>query len=185
MGGKRFGVGLAAGLLAGLALVAVSGGLGVTPLGQFSARAGPANNNPPASTSTLTVSSTTTQMATFTVSASTTYGGSSAPPLSPNETGGLYTSTSTTTVSITMTSASSTTKGSPSDQGAGQNANSGVTDGGFTPSGNRNPTYLTNLTQQPIVSNAEILVPVLVAFLLGAFLYRVTAKERERTDAEV
>jgi hypothetical protein len=35
------------------------------------------------------------------------------------------------------------------------------------------------------VSNAEILVPVLVAFLLGAFLYRVTAKERERTDAEV
>jgi len=33
------------------------------------------------------------------------------------------------------------------------------------------------------VSNAEILVPVLVAFLLGAFLYSVT-KERGSSEAE-
>jgi hypothetical protein len=36
-----------------------------------------------------------------------------------------------------------------------------------------------NIAQQPLLSNAVILVPVLVAFLLGAFLYRLSVRNRE------
>jgi len=182
MEGKRFGVGLAAGLLVGLALVVVSGGLGAGPLAQFSLQNGPAGTTAASSASTLSVTSATTPTVTYTVATTTTNGGLT-PSQSSNGTR-VYTSTSTTTFSTTLTFASSTTSGSPSGQNAATNANGGITNGFPTSSGNHNPTYLENITQQPIVSNAEILAPVLVAFLLGAFLYRVTVREREKSDAE-
>jgi hypothetical protein len=43
---------------------------------------------------------------------------------------------------------------------------------------------LDSIAQQPLVSNAEIFAPVLVAFLLGAFLYRVAVQERQRSEGE-
>jgi hypothetical protein len=46
------------------------------------------------------------------------------------------------------------------------------------------PSQLANIAHQPIASNAEILAPVLVAFLLGAFLYRVAVQDREKSNAE-
>jgi len=180
MEGKRFGVGIAAGLILGLALVAVSGGLGGTPLAQLSPRGGAVSTTTASSTLILTVTATSASTVTYTVATSTTTGGSSIPSQWSNGTK-AYTSTSTTTV-ITSAPASSTSNGTPSESGA-TNATSGVTDGAFIPAGN-NPTRLANIPQQPIVSNAEILVPVLIAFLLGAFLYRVTVRERERSDAE-
>ncbi|HUI23136.1 MAG TPA: hypothetical protein VLY82_01950 [Nitrososphaerales archaeon] len=188
MEGKRFGVGLAAGLLLGLALVAVSGGFGSTPLAQFGPNLGAAGTTEMTSTSTTAVASSTIPTVIYTVSATTSNGGSSTPSLSTNSTT-PYTSASTTTFSITSTSTLSTTStqagttsGSPAGQSAGTSANS-ATDGSVAPGVKANPSHLVSILQQPIMSNAEILVPVLVAFLLGAFLYRVT-REGGRSDAE-
>jgi hypothetical protein len=54
----------------------------------------------------------------------------------------------------------------------------------FTSSGTTKPSQLANIAHQPIASNAEILAPILVAFLLGAFLYRVAVQDRERSSGK-
>jgi len=190
MEGKRFGVGLAAGLLVGLALVAVSGGFGSTPLAQFSAPGAAETKTIATSTTTLTTSSTTIPTATYTVTATTVSGGTSTPSSATNGTGALSTSTTTasitatTTFSTTSVSAATTTSSPPGNQSGATNSNQGVTDGSVAPRANYGPSRLVSITQQPLLSNAEIIAPILVAFLLGALLYRVTIRERERPDAE-
>jgi len=179
MEGKRFGVGLAAGLMVALALIAVSGGLGSTPVTVFNEAKGSAS--PAASTTvtsaTMTLSSTTNlPNVTYTTSGVPTTTGSGE-NLNTNETFGSATVT-------TSEGASSTSQPSES---AATNAASSV--GGLifnfnSLSGANLPSRLGTIAQQPATSNAEIFAPVLVAFLLGALLYRAAAPERERTDAE-
>jgi hypothetical protein len=182
MEGKRFGVGLAAGLLVGLALVAVSGGLGATPLSYFGAQGRAAVTTAASSTSTMTVTSATSPIVTYTVATTTTSGWSSIPSQSSNGTAAL--STSTTIIFSVSSTSTSTTNGPPSGESVVTNTNGGTPNGGFAPAANYNPTLVANIPRQAIVSNAEILAPILVAFLLGAFLYRVAVKEREGSDAE-
>ena len=183
MEGRRFGVGLAAGLLVGLALVTVSGGLGPTPLAYFNSEGRAASTTMASSASTITETSTVPQTATVTEVSTTTTGGSSLPSLNANVTS-ISTSTTTTTWTATSISVSDTAKSGPNNQSAATNGNSGTTFGGLTPAENHSPSRLVNITQQPIVSSAEILVPILVAFLLGAFLNRVALREREGPGAE-
>ena len=186
MEGKRFGIGLAAGVLLALALVAVSGGLGSTPL---TASFGPAKSVSPASsttltTATVTMSATTTVPQTVTSAALTTSTTSGTPEasLTSNVTYPYSVSSSSTTLTSTVSSVTNTaSNSSPGSQTATTNTN-GTLYNMITPSGTgtNKPTRLASIAQQPIVSNAEVFAPVLVAFLLGAFLYRIVVQERER-----
>ena len=182
MEGKQFGVGLTAGLLVGLALVAVSGGLGASPLAYFGAQGRSAVTSATMSTSTTPMTTTASQTVTYTVASTTTSGGSSIPSQSSNGTAAL--STSTTIVFSATTTLTSTTSGPSNGESVVTNTNGGTANGAHTPAASYSPTRLANIPQQPIVSNAEILAPVLVAFLLGVFLYRVAVKEREGPGAE-
>lgn len=193
MEGKRFGIGLAAGVLLALAVVTVSGGLGTASLtgtfGSFAAATSSSTTTAFATTSTATstaastISSTTVPATvTYTVSMTSTTSSGSGESLNSNATSPV--TSSTTTVTSTIRSSPSTTS-NPGSQTAGTSANGGspyyyLT----TPSGNNRPTQLTSIAQQPIASNAEILAPILVAFLLGAFLYRVAVQERERSSGD-
>ena len=159
MDGKRFGVGLVAGLLLGLAIVTVSGGLGSGQLtfGPFSpSQAGAAE----------TATKTATTMVTLATTLSTSTGGS--PLYSVNQTN----STSGSVSNIPSSVSTSTT------------APNGQSDLNFGGSSAKSPSYssrIVSIAQQPLLSNAVIFVPVLVAFLLGALLYRVS--RRNETDS--
>jgi len=190
MEGKRFGFGLAAGVLLALAVVAVSGGLGSSLSGTF-APAGAAVSAPTTTVasatvtmSTTTIPPTTTFSVTSTVSIATTTNGGSESSLNSNGTypyGSI--TTSSTTVTITASSAPSTTSSSsPGSQSTGTSATSGTPYNFYMPSETNRPTQLANIAQQPITSKAEILAPILIAFLLGAFIYRVATRERERSS---
>ena len=148
MDGKRFGVGLAAGLIVGLAIVAASGGVGVAP--SLFAALSPASKG--------VMSSTTTVAATSTMSTST------APPPDYGVNGG---SGGVTSVTSTATSTSASTNGTQNSiQGSLVSLSSG----------------LSNISTQSPTSNAIIVVPVLVAFLLGAVLYRASNRGRVGPD---
>lgn len=53
-----------------------------------------------------------------------------------------------------------------------------------TPASPSFSSRLTSIAQQPLVSNAVILVPVLLAVLLGAVLYRASVREGENDREE-
>ncbi|HXW94497.1 MAG TPA: hypothetical protein VEJ19_02170 [Nitrososphaerales archaeon] len=190
MEGKRFGIGLAAGVLLALAVVTVSGGLGSSPLGTFAPAAAVSSTTTVASiavtSSTTTVLSTVPSSAT--ISSATTTTGGSGNSLNSNATYPYSVSTPSTTVTSTVSSISSTISSSiPASHSAGTSATSatnGTPYGSLGPSETNKPTQLANIAQQPIASKAEILAPVLVAFLLGAFLYRVAVQERERSSED-
>jgi len=199
MEGKRFGVGLVAGILLALALVAVSGGLGSTPL---TASFGPAAAVPSSSTTTVATSTATSttmaittmtttappQSVSYTLSTTSTTSGGSGQSLTSNVTNQLGTATSSTTVTSTVSTAFSvtTTNSSPASQSAGTAATNANDEpyNFFSNSGTNEPARLDSIAQQPIVSKAEVLAPVLAAFLLGAFLYRVVIQERERPKGD-
>ena len=172
MEGKRFGVGLAAGLLLALALVAVSGGLGSASLPVFGPA--PAASTTTAATTTVTMSVTTTSTATYALSSTTTSLGTPLGSLSGNVTSPRQVATTTTT----------SPNPSQAAQTAANNANNGATYSTIFPSGAKNPTHIASIAQQPLTSNAVIVAPVLAAFLLGAFLYRVVVQEKERPDSD-
>jgi len=179
MEGKRFGLGLVAGLLVALALVTVSGGLGSTPMTMFSVARGGATPAAASTVSSSTVSSTTVAISATTTATQTATGTEtgSAPWGSLNATS-PYTSSTTATASVT----SSSTASQPG-QTTATNTGNGLTY--FTGAAvSKEPSQLASIAKQPIVSDAEILAPVLVAFLLGAFLYRVAVQERERSSSE-
>jgi len=189
MEGRRFGIGLAAGILLALAVVTASGGLGSTPFGSLAPAEISSTTTVAATTiatsPVITSTSTATQTfsATSTVSIPSTTSGSPGQSLVSNVTYPSSGTSSSTTVSSTTSSGASLNFGSSSaNQSAGTSANNGSPYYMTTPSGTTKPTRLANIAQQPIVSNAEIVAPVLIAFLLGAFLYRVVVQERERSN---
>ncbi|MDE1858714.1 MAG: hypothetical protein KGI26_06595 [Thaumarchaeota archaeon] len=142
---RRFGLGLAVGVLLGVVVVAASGGLAAAQLMWL-----PASANEKALTTTLT--QTTTALAPQT-------------PVSmgANGTQGLPLAESTTTVS------SGATSNLLLNVGAIQAA---------LPS-----TRYAAIASQSSTANALLIVPVAVALLLGAFVYRVYAK-RKTADEE-
>jgi hypothetical protein len=167
---KRFGLGLLAGFVLAFAVVAVSGGLGPA--------LGPSSFSPSlntSSSSTFYITSTTAYAtlsvtaATTTVSSSSstlsgvTSEGSAAHPLSGNGT----TATRSTTTAISISSSS--TVPTPSNEGSI----------GLTTAHPGYSSRIDSISQQPLLSTTIILIPVLVAFFLGAFLYRVSVRDRE------
>jgi hypothetical protein len=186
MEGRRFGAGLAAGLLVALALVVVSGGLGATPFTALLAPSGTASPSSSTTVATLTFTMSTTTTPQAAILTSTASATTSAPPgsLVSNVTTPYQPSTTTFgTVSSTITTSTLSNQNNQSAATAATNAN-GTPYYAASPSGTNKPTRLASIAQQPIVSKAEILAPVLIAFFLGAFLYRVAVQERERRLAQ-
>ncbi|HKT21856.1 MAG TPA: hypothetical protein VJR06_04485 [Nitrososphaerales archaeon] len=150
MEGRQFGVGLAAGILLALTIVAASGGLGLAQT-VFA----PSSAQETAATTTTwvtTVYSATTSAPTGSV----TYGGN----------GTAVTPATTTTASATGTSAGSSNLLLGSIQAA-------------LPS----TRYAAVASQSP-ASNAFLIVPVLLALILGAVLYRAYAKRMPTGDEQ-
>ena len=162
MDGKRFGVGLAAGLLLGLGIIVASGGLGSSP-----AIFGPALNPSQAGASAATTSvnsAATTLTLTATLSSST----SGSPAYSVN-----HTNSTGGSLSNIPSSVSSTTTTGEKNLTAAQGSN------GISPSYS---SRIVSIGQQPLLSNAVIFVPVLVAFLLGAILYQASNRNRKESE---
>jgi hypothetical protein len=148
MEGKRFGFGLAAGLLLGLAVIVASAGFGTGSLyGTFGSLS---SSQSPATAVTTASSTTVTQVATTSAQPNTTGSGNSTTP--PQ--------------SIVTTTQGSNTFGNS----AGNAVNKGLS----SLSSNVN-----SISNQPLVSNAVIFVPVFVAFLLGAAIYRASRQPDE------
>jgi hypothetical protein len=148
MDGAKFGVGLIAGLLVGLAVVGAAGRLGVVPGAYAPAATNLVSNR---SSSTVTASTVSSASSVFqSASQSTTSGNTN--PLPGNET--------------KSTESSSTT--SPGAQGLIFDFSAA----GLPAASSR----LGSIAQQPLSSDAIVLAPVLVALLLGAILYRASHK---------
>jgi hypothetical protein len=160
MEGNRFGLGLIVGLLVALAVVAATGGFGSLSGTASLSPAGRANVQ---STVLSAVTTATESMSSTSSLRAATTSGSSSFSIPENGTYG---------VAATSTSVSrSTSSGAPLASITGSVGTS-------VPG----PTYssrVEKIAQQPPLSNAVILVPVLVAFLLGAFLYRLSIRDRE------
>jgi hypothetical protein len=157
MGGKRFGLGLAAGLLLGLAVVTASGGLGSTLSPSYfgSFRSG-----------NQAVSSVTTTMTAVTILSSTAASSSNYTPGYP------ISSLNSSSGSVTSVTTTSTTPGS-----AAQNANNIAATPSFS-------SHLDSIAAQPFLSNVVILVPVVLALVLGAVLYLSSARSRREPAEE-
>jgi hypothetical protein len=160
MDGKRFGIGLAAGLLLGLAIVTASGGLGSAAVIW-----GPSLSSSQAGqfTATTTTNAATT-IVTLTSSQSSSTSSQSAKSVYPtNSTDG--------SVNNIPSTISTTTSQGQSDLTAGSSA--------------KPPSYssrIVSISQQPLLSNTVIFVPVLLAFLLGAVLYRASNRSKSKSD---
>ncbi len=166
MDGKRFGVGIAAGLLFGLAVIAASGNLGVM-FGSTFASFGPANPHSPAGaadTATATATTTITLTQTSVASSYTTVSGQVVFVVTPGN--------ASNTVNSGASSGTTTTTSGGTDLKSLQAAIFGL------PS-SRDASHFDSISQQPLLTNAVVLVPLLVAFLLGAVLYRKSNRDRE------
>jgi hypothetical protein len=152
MRGRRFGMGLAVGVLFGVVVVAMSGGLGASLI-SFA----------PATNSSATSVTTTAATTTFT----------------------------TESIGLVTTPQGTTTQGS-----SGQNATLYVTSSVSTTTSPTVPSvYFNSISALPSsriaavavqnpASNAFLVVPVVVAFLLGAALYRTSTKGKVAGDKE-
>lgn len=166
----RVGIGLAAGLLVGLAIITAAGGLGSTGLvpdfGTFAAVQ--------ASTSTITTSTQSTMtgsIQSFTTTAPYPTGsgnGTQVVTSTASVTGGPAVSTSTSTASSTPPTA----------------ALSPAYNQVMVPS-----SRFSSIAQQPVYSNVILVIPLLVAFLLGALIYQrsirgknALAEDRETSE---
>jgi hypothetical protein len=160
MEGKRFGVGLAAGILLGLAIIAGSGAIS-SPVGVFGSLSN-SLNSAPATTFTAAMTTTTeTQTQTSSSSTSPAFAGGAVPP----PTTGNKTAATTTTAS--------TSQNLPATQ-AGSSATPRLA---FS-------SRVSSITSQPLLSNAVLIVPILLAFLFGAVLYRASIRGREPSGQE-
>ena len=155
MDGKRFGVGLVAGLLLGVAIVAASSGL---PTGSLYGSFGPAGQY------SVATSATSTSAVTATNSATSTYpiGGTILPP-GMNTTKGISTTTSTPVEAV-------------------NGGNSSTTFASLASSLSSLSSDVDSMPHQPLVSNAVVFIPIFVAFLLGAVLYRASRPKDEEED---
>ncbi len=158
MEGKRFAVGLAAGLLVALGVVTGAGSLGAAPA---SVLFGPTSGSAAVTPAGVATASATTAMSATSSSA--------ALPNATNSGSQTYTTSVNTNSTFSVTSSSPGTN----DQNTGTAAKS--------------PTFssqLVDISNQPPLSNALILVPVLVAFLLGVVLYRASIRDRTSSEEE-
>jgi len=153
MEGKRFGLGLAAGVLLGLGVIVASAGLGTGSLYGSLSSGGTYYMTAPTATS-----STMTSAATVTSSQSSYPVGGIVPPGQKNETFSVETTT---------------TQGSPANGNSAANSAS-IQNSLWSLSSNVN-----TLPRQPLLSNAAIFLPVFVAFILGAALYRASRQPDE------
>ena len=160
MDGKRFGVGLAAGILVGLAVITASGGLGAG-LAEF-APAGSLNYAAVVTTTTAPGSTVTTSAPTQSTNGST--------PL----TASLSNSTKTAATFSTTSAPSSAVSTTPLYILANLTSLAPT-----IPS-----SRLSSVATQPFSSNAIIFIPVLVAFLLGALLFRASVSGKAESSEE-
>ena len=149
MEGKRFGAGLAAGLLLGLVIVTASSGFA------FGLNGSPLSNPFGGAVSSVK-------------SAVTTSTATSSQPGSP-----LQNTQNATLNGAGRTTTTTTTSSSPA-----------VAD--LSPAnGVKFSSHVDSIAQQPVLTNAFILLPVLFAFLLGAVIYRASMKrDGEKTEEE-
>lgn len=152
MNGKRFGIGLVAGILVGLAVVAASGGLGASvPL--LSPRSGPAT----ATGNTVETSTTTSVHYSTTISYSSASTGT-GPTLT-------VTGTSSSSAKDVIGNATSSSSSAPPVE--------------FSASGVTFPSAaISSISAQDVTSNAFLVVPIVVALIVGAALYRSAARRR-------
>ncbi len=165
MEGRRFTVGLVAGLLVALGVVTAAGSFGTSPA---SVLFGPTSGGA-AVTSPEMATTTATASVTMGVTATTVMSATSSSAAVPNATNS---SSQTYVVSVT-TGATSTSSPATNGQSADTTA--------------RTPSFssqLVNISKQPPLSNALILLPLLVAFLLGAVLYRASVRGRASSEEE-
>ena len=168
MDSRRFGGGLAVGILLGLVVIAATGLAAVpeaAPVTNYAATTTAPTTT--FSTSSTTVFASTTSAATSTsTSVQYTYG--AGQPNSTSQSATSYTVTSSTPAGV---KASTATHSSPFDF-----LQTGLTS---LPSS----SFAALSTQSPH-ANAFLVVPILVAFLLGAVLYRTTLKTRAPPEDE-
>jgi hypothetical protein len=169
MEGRRFGIGLAAGLLVAFAVVAASGGLAST-LGSLS----PTSANPAQSAATSI--SSTTMIYTSTVPASITYTVTMSTTTSES-----YPIGSLNTNATTIASSSASTQTSSSAITFGANGQKNLTSALSTP---RFSSSFGSIAQQPALSNAIVLVPIIIALLGGTVLYRASVQGKEEAGEE-
>ena len=162
MDGKRFGAGLAGGLLMALVIVGASGLAGSSLSGSFSSGGGARLINVSATTSTTTVASVTSSPST---ASSGTYTATTGTVLQPP---GSNVSAMTTTATGTSTVNSSIPQGF------------GVELGQST----KSPSSLASIATQPATSTVFVIVPVLVALFLGAVIYRASRGGRTEEQRE-
>lgn len=165
MDGKRFGAGIVGGLLLGFLIIGASGftfGL----FGSFTSASTDQNALATISSSTSSVTSSSTSA--VTVSSSTT---SSAYKVT-----GLTAGGSNQTVSSVSSSVSSLTSGSQTSQQPTYGPSAG--------SAQASASRLESIAAQPVAVDGLILLPVLVALLLGALLYRASVGSKGRSETE-
>ena len=154
MEGKRFGFGLVAGVLLGLGVIVASAGLGAGSIyGSLGAEG-------QFSAVTTATSSTVSTMATTTGQSSYPTGGIVPPPVE----------------GVTQSGATTTTQGSMVfGNSSGNSAN-------LQNSLSSLSSNVNSLPHQPLLSSAVIFIPVFVAFLLGAALYRASRQPNEEEN---
>jgi hypothetical protein len=153
MEGKKFAIGLFAGLLLGIAIITASGGLMTLPSG-----ASPASKNTQGGSAL-----TTTALVTETTIVSQTETTTSVP---------AYVAVGNKSITSTTTT--------PAAPGS-NSLNSDLT--GVGTANSSTPAYssrVQSITHQPVLTDTVVFVPVLVAFLLGALLYRASNRGKEQ-----
>ncbi len=163
MEGRKFGFGLAAGLLFALAVVSGAGGFGASYswIGSLS----PAHQSASPATTTTYAAATTT--ATAVMSSTTGQPSSYNNGASNNGTGDVPQGGGSITTTTTGTSTAS-------------QKDLVVLAAVLTPLSGA--SKVNSIAQQPALSNAFLLIPVLAAFLVGALAYRVS--NRSNRDSE-
>jgi hypothetical protein len=154
MSGKRFGIGLVAGLLLGLVVVGASTGFGFTygAFGSFTAA-------PVSSITSQTTQSTYPKAAA--TNTTTTMVTSTVPTFGSSNSSVLAVTSTTSTANLTAAQA-------------------------LVPS-HHVPSYssrINNIAGQPVLTNAVVLLPVVVAILLGAMLYAASSRSRAKESPE-
>src|SRR5215471_9823731 len=156
MDGKRFGAGILGGIMVGLLVIGTTGlvTFGGALFGSFSA---------------ANVTRGTDQTATATTAASST----SSVPVAVGQPQGPTTTTTTTYAISTSTSANGSTP-----------ASNAAAIFGFPVLGQKNSSHLENIASQPVTVDGIVLIPIVLALILGIVIYRLVSARREKGEAE-
>jgi hypothetical protein len=159
MDGRRFGVGIAAGLLFGFAVITAAGGLGSLSTASFyPVQGGLTAITTSSATATVTQSSTVTRTANASIPAYVASGN--------------LTNLSTSTTGATPNSAVS---------------NAGLKNAASSAANGASPSFssrIQSIAAQPLSSDAVVIIPALLALLLGALLYRASNRSGKQPGEE-